>query len=65
MVLNYRFSQELNREPIFEQVTPSGSSGKRKKLGEDLPPGGLKSPKYAGSNRVDEVELDGMMIHAK
>ena len=37
---------ELNFEPIFEQVIPSGSSGKS--LGADLPPRALKGPKSAG-----------------
>ena len=37
--LELKFLRELNREPIFEQVTPSRSSGKKEKaLGADLPP---------------------------
>ena len=37
-------------EPIFEQVTPSRSSGKK---GKPLGTLGLKGPKYVGFNRVE------------
>ena len=44
--LNWRFLRELNSKPIFEQVTPSRISGKRKRLGADLPsPPGVKRSK--------------------
>ena len=38
-VLNWKFLRELNCKPIFEQVTPFRSSGKKGKcLGAELPP---------------------------
>ena len=52
--LKLKILRELNCEPIFEQVTPSRSSGKKEKAwGQICPPfPGLKGPKYTGSNRV-------------
>ena len=39
--------RELNSKPIFEQVTPSRSSGKSS-VADLLPHRALKGPKYAG-----------------
>ena len=33
--------------------------------GQICHPPGFKGPKYAGSSRVNMLELDDMMIHAK
>ena len=41
--------EELNFWPIFEQVTPSRSTGE----GGKAAPRALKGPKYAGSDRIN------------
>ena len=48
---------------VFFQMAISSHPGDKRKKNAGFYR--VKGPKYAGSNRVNMVELDGMMIHAK
>ena len=59
-VLNWRFLRELKYKPIFEQVTPSRSSGKKENaLGQICPPGSWKVQNIPGQIESKGFEWKG------